>query len=140
MTGIYAGIVIQGLGNGRKFGFPTANLRLPEGADIAKGVYAVWVYVEGKRYEGMLYVGSRPTLFLNELTYEINIFNFTGDLYGRELAFTIVKHLREEEHFSGIEALEAQLLRDREAARAALEQSPHPIPDCSRQTDNHHEI
>lgn len=117
---VYFGTVIQGLGNGRKFGFPTANVRLPEGVGIDKGVYAVWVYINGKRHEGMLYVGTRPTLSLNELTYEINIFDFTDDLYGQELAFVIVKQLRPERVFDSWEALSAQLAEDRKAAREVL--------------------
>lgn len=117
---VYFGTVIRGLGNGTKLGFPTANIQFAEVPDIAKGAYAVWVYLNGKRYEGMLYVGTRPTLSLNELTYEINIFDFTGDLYGQELAFVIVKQLRTEKVFGSREALSAQLEDDRQAAREAL--------------------
>ena len=68
----------------------------------------------------MLYVGTRPTLSLSELTYEVNIFDFTGDLYGQELAFVIVKQLRTEKVFGSREALSAQLEEDRQAAREAL--------------------
>ena len=117
---VYSGIVIHGLHNGESLGFPTANVQLPEDVHIAKGVYAVWVYIEGKRHEGMLYVGTRPTLSLSELTYEINIFDFEGDLYGQELAFVIVKQLRPEQVFESRDALSAQLAKDCEAAREAL--------------------
>lgn len=117
---VYSGIVIHGLHNGESLGFPTANVQLPEDVHIAKGVYAVWVYIEGKRHEGMLYVGTRPTLSLSELTYEINIFDFEGNLYGQELAFVIVKQLRAEQVFESRDALSAQLAKDCEAAREAL--------------------
>lgn len=117
---VYSGIVIHGLHNGERLGFPTANVQLPDDVHIAKGVYAVWVYVEGKRHEGMLYVGTRPTLSLSELTYEINIFDFEGNLYGQELAFVIVKQLRAEQVFESRDALSAQLAKDCEAAREAL--------------------
>ena len=119
-SGVYSGIVIHGLHNGESLGFPTANVQLPDDVHIAKGVYAVWVYIDGKRHEGMLYVGTRPTLSLSELTYEINIFDFEGDLYGQELAFVIVKQLRSEQVFKSRDALSAQLTKDCAAAREAL--------------------
>ena len=117
---VYSGTVIHGLHNGESLGFPTANVQLPDDVHITKGVYAVWVYIDGKRHEGMLYVGTRPTLSLNELTYEINIFDFSENLYGKELAFVIVKQLRSEQVFESWEALSTQLAEDREAAREAL--------------------
>jgi riboflavin kinase/FMN adenylyltransferase len=75
------GTVIHGLENGRKFGFPTANVQPDTPPALEKGVYAVWVKIDGKRYKGMLYVGTRPTLGLHEPTYEINIFNCRKNLY-----------------------------------------------------------
>jgi len=118
---VYYGKVIRGLGNGRKFGFPTANIQLSEKSDIAKGVYAVGVYVDGKRHEGMLYVGTRPTLSLSELTYEIHLLDFQGDLYDKDLFFVIEKQVREEQHFANVEALIEQLQHDREVVRKILE-------------------
>ena len=50
------GTVIQGLGNGHKFGFPTANVQPDEPVNIENGAYAAWVKYDGKRYKGMLYV------------------------------------------------------------------------------------
>jgi riboflavin kinase/FMN adenylyltransferase len=117
---MHTATVIHGLKNGRKFGFPTANLRLDEEVRIDKGVYAVWVEVEEKTYKGMLYVGTRPTLLLNELTYEIHILDFQGNLYGKRLSFTIVQQIREEQLFDDTEALAAQLALDREAVREVL--------------------
>ncbi|MBO7587367.1 MAG: riboflavin kinase [Bacteroidales bacterium] len=121
MNDLITGTVIHGLGNGRKFGFPTANVQPDTPPELEKGVYAVWVYIDGKRHEGMLYVGTRPTLSLSELTYEINIFDFTGDLYGQEVVFVIVKQLRPEQVFDSWEALSAQLAKDRTEAKRALE-------------------
>ena len=121
MNDLITGTVIHGLGNGRKFGFPTANVQPDTPPELEKGVYAVWVYINEKRHEGMLYVGTRPTLSLSELTYETNIFGFTGDLYGQELVFVIVKQLRPEQVFDSWEALSAQLAKDRTEAKRALE-------------------
>lgn len=117
MNKLLTGTVIHGFKNGRKFGFPTANLRLDEESQIAKGVYAVWVDVEGNIYKGMLYIGTRPTLSLNKLTYEVHILDFQGSLYGKRLSITIVQQIREEKSFPNVDDLVAQLIRDREAVR-----------------------
>ena len=112
---IISGIVIRGLGNGRKFGFPTANLRLDAPIeDIENGVYAAWVMVDEKRYKGMLYVGTRPSLGLTEKTYEVHLLHFSGNLYGKTLLFEIVQYIRPEQRFESVEALVEQLKKDRE--------------------------
>ena len=72
-TDYITGTVIQGLGNGHKFGFPTANVQPDTPVKLKKGAYAAWVRYDGKRHKGMLYVGTRPTLNLREITYEIHI-------------------------------------------------------------------
>ena len=118
---VYFGTVIRGLGNGTKLGFPTANIQFAEVPDIAKGVYAVWVKVEDNTYKGMLYVGTRPTLSLSELTYEVHILDFQGSLYGKRLSFTIVQQIREEKSFPNVDDLVAQLALDRETVRELLQ-------------------
>lgn len=118
---MHTATVIHGYKNGRKFGFPTANLRLDEEVQIAKGVYAVWVKVEDNTYKGMLYVGTRPTLSLSELTYEVHILDFQGSLYGKRLSFTIVQQIREEKSFPSVDELVAQLALDRETVRELLQ-------------------
>lgn len=119
-AGPYFGTVVHGLHNGEGLGFPTANVQLSGNAVIAKGAYAVWAYVDGKRFGGMMYVGTRPTLGLTELTYEINLFDFTGDLYGQEISFVIVSKLRNEQHFANRDALSKQLEKDRALAAFLL--------------------
>ena len=64
MNDYITGTVIHGEGNGRKFGFPTANVQPDTPVNIEKGAYAAWVKYDGKRHKGMLYVGTRPTLGL----------------------------------------------------------------------------
>lgn len=116
----YFGIVISGLKNGRKFGFPTANVKLDNAPKIDKGSYAVWVETKGQRLKGMLYVGTRPTLKLKELTFEINIFDFHQDIYGEKIAFSIVKKIRDEKKFKDTDALIAQLKEDKKVAKDIL--------------------
>lgn len=108
-TDYITGTVIQGLGNGHKFGFPTANVQPDMPVTLEKGAYAAWVRYDGKRHKGMLYVGTRPTLNLHELTYEIHIIDASPRLYGKKIAFKPVYKIAEEKKFKSqkelIEAL-----------------------------------
>ncbi len=90
--------------------------------EIEKGVYAVRVFITEGLFTGMLYVGTRPTLKLNELSIEIHILGFHGNLYGRKLAFTILSKIRDEKKFQDAAELVEQLKRDRLAVeRLAVE-------------------
>lgn len=120
MTTWYQGTVIHGLHNGHTFGFPTANIRLAEHPFIDSGVYAVRVMVVNKTYNGMLYVGTRPTLNLTQTTIEINIFDFTQDIYNQKISFSIVQKIRDEAHFASTEELIQQLHHDRKQIEQIL--------------------
>jgi riboflavin kinase/FMN adenylyltransferase len=81
----------------------------------AFGVYAVWVYVDGKRFKGMMDIGRRPTLRVDtESSIEVNILNFEGNLYGKEICIEFIKLFRQEITFPDVEALAAQLMKDRD--------------------------
>lgn len=114
------GMVEHGDGIGRRMGFPTANIRPQEPRQLlpAAGVYAVKVSIDACDYAGMLYIGTRPT-FANsqERRMEVNILDFSGDIYGRTLTVTFLRRLRGEERFSSPKALEEQLQKDRETVR-----------------------
>jgi riboflavin kinase/FMN adenylyltransferase len=124
--------VVRGDGRGRGIGFPTANLALEGLMTPADGVYAVSVRVldghdEGagppdaaERRLGVANLGVRPTLGAGR-SLEVHLLDFEGDLYGRELRVGFVKRLRGEQKFPGIDALRAQIARDVEAGRHALE-------------------
>ncbi|MCR4738583.1 MAG: riboflavin kinase [Bacteroidales bacterium] len=119
---MFSACVIHGYQNGSKFGFPTANLQFQDMPEIEKGVYAVRVFITEGLFTGMLYVGTRPTLKLNELSIEIHILGFHGNLYGRKLAFTILSKIRDEKKFQDAAELVEQLKRDRLAVeRLAVE-------------------
>lgn len=98
-TDYITGTVITGLGNGHKFGFPTANVQPDIPVNIEKGAYAAWVRYDGKRHKGMLYVGTRPTLNLQEITYEIHIIDASPSLYGKKISFKPVYKIAEEKKF-----------------------------------------
>ena len=95
---------------GRTLGFPTANI-VPDEIKMVPGVgvYAVFVNVENKIYQGMLNIGFRPTVEKELLhkTIEVNFFNFDGNLYEKEITVNFVARLRDEVKFSGIDELKA---------------------------------
>jgi riboflavin kinase/FMN adenylyltransferase len=118
---IFEGIVIQGLQNGRKLGFPTANVLLnKDSSDLKDGVYAVKVTVKGQSLNGMLYVGNRPTFHLSQKSIEIYLFDFHEDIYNQKLNFQIIKKIRESEKFDSINELVVQIKKDQEEISAIL--------------------
>ena len=108
------GIVVHGKKLGRTLGFPTANLQtLHQEGDGPNGVYAAWFHVNGKKLPCMVNIGHHPTLPGGGKTVEAHIFDFSGDIYGKEASLETVAFLRGEEKFSSPEALRAQLEKDR---------------------------
>lgn len=112
------GTVVHGLENGRKMGFPTANVDLRGSGQLipAPGVYAVRARSTSTMsfHRGMLNIGTRPTFGGTEISIEVNIFNWADDLYGKELAVCFLHRVREERRFDSMEELEQQLKKDKE--------------------------
>ncbi len=109
------GIVVKGNQVGRTLGFPTANIEPddPNKLTPAYGVYAVWIKCRGKMYGGMSNIGIRPTLKLNRLTIEVNIFDFDEDIYGETITIYFLMHTREEKKFRDLELLRRRLIIDK---------------------------
>lgn len=110
------GTVVHGFGEGRKLHFPTANLspesivqQLP-----GRGVYEVELAIGPSRYAGMMNIGLRPTYGGSDLSVEIHLLDFSGDLYGREVSVEVVRRIREERRFESTEELRRQLEQDRD--------------------------
>lgn len=109
--------IVSGYQNGRKMGFPTANLDVTRCQQLlpASGVYAVLVRLKDsvgwKR--GMMNIGHRPTFNGTSTSMEVNLFNFSGDLYGQELLVSFISKIRDEHKFDSIEALAEQLQHDK---------------------------
>ncbi len=104
---------------GRSIGFPTANIRYPEGKFPLKiGVYETRVYVDGCAYKGITNYGARPTFEENTVVTETYLDGFSGDLYGKELKVEFVRYLRDVEQFDSVEALKKQLTKDIERVRS----------------------
>ncbi|HNR42021.1 MAG TPA: bifunctional riboflavin kinase/FAD synthetase [Bacteroidales bacterium] len=112
-----AGKVIRGKGLGRDIGFPTANI---EPDDMHKlvpgsGVYAVRVSADDRLFLGMLSIGTNPTVNKDPdiRSIEVNIFDFEGDLYSREIRVYFTERLRDEIRFDSIGQLKEQMKSDR---------------------------
>ncbi len=118
-----SGRIVSGYKVGRTLGFPTANIQPDDPMQLLPGigVYAVWVEVEGERHKGMLYIGSRPTLDNGaQLSIEVHILHFSGDIYNDPIRVTFERFVRGDEKFDSLEALKAQLMRDREVVDQLL--------------------
>lgn len=117
------GTVVHGFHNGRGIGFPTANVGQMDTSIILphNGAYAVMVDVLGRRLQGMVNVGNRPTLNNGtQLSIEVNIFDFDQDIYGQPIALDFIKFLRLEFKLGSIDELRTQLTHDRDKSRAIL--------------------
>lgn len=116
------GIVVHGRQLGRVIGFPTANLRAEQReGDEPNGVYAAWFHLNGERLPCMVNIGLHPTLPDGEASIEAHIFNYSGNLYGREACIETVAYLRGEVKFPSVSALCEQLARDKEQSLALLQ-------------------
>lgn len=116
------GIVEEGRKIGREIGFPTVNLSLREDfVDIKKGVYAVHVYYQCKKYYGISNVGNNPSFnFKNNVSLETFIFDFNENIYGKLITIEFVDFIREEIKFSSREELILQINSDIKKAREIL--------------------
>ena len=119
------GTVEHGEQEGRRMGFPTANLHVATLGKLipAGGVYAVSVQMadDGLSWPAMTNIGLRPTFGEgHRQTIETHIFGFSGDLYGRRITLSFVRRLRDEQHFSSPEALACQMAIDAEQCKIIL--------------------
>lgn len=117
------GTIVSGYKVGRTIGFPTANIQVGEPFKVIPGVgiYAVRVQVDSECYNGMLYIGNRPTLHNgNEISMEVNIFDFNRDIYNNNIEVFFEKYVRDDIKFDSLEALKQQLADDRRIISALL--------------------
>ena len=116
------GTVVHGDKLGRVLGWPTANIWLGRHLEPARGVYAVTVALpDGSEAKGVANVGRRPTLGGDpETRRETCIFDFAGDLYGQEIGVRLVRFLRPDAKFAGLDELKVAIAQDVEDAKAAL--------------------
>lgn len=131
---ILNGTVIHGDKRGKQLGYPTANIQPdnPKKITPKKGVYAVWVRVDGDYHPAMMNIGNRPTFEGDQLTLEVHIFSFNSEIYGKEIQIQFVDHIRDEQSFDGIEELKKQLKNDETTARDILKST---APNIAKQTN-----
>jgi riboflavin kinase/FMN adenylyltransferase len=110
------GTIIKGKGIGRQLGYPTANLSIAEDYKLIpkNGAYVVNSMLNGKIVYGMMNIGYNPTVNGTEKSIEINFFDFNTDLYDLKIQINILARLRDEHKFESIDALKAQLAKDKE--------------------------
>ena len=116
------GRVVEGNQLGRKLGFPTANLRTGRRRVPVAGIFAIRVHgVSADPLPGVASLGTRPTIDGGgEMLLEAHLFDFAGNLYGREIEVEFVAKLRDEEHFADLDALVVQMDKDAADARRIL--------------------
>jgi riboflavin kinase/FMN adenylyltransferase len=113
------GVVQKGRMMGRKVGFPTCNIELGNYIEAKSGVYAVKVYRENKKncLKGIANLGYRPTFNQRKILLEVNLFNFSGNLYNKKLIIEFTKFIRKEKKFDGIDQLRKQITLDLKIAK-----------------------
>jgi len=116
------GVVVRGAGRGRTIGFPTANVDTRNELRPGPGVYAIRATLldGGAVFGGAANLGVKPTFGGTDVTIEVHLFDFAGDLYGQRLRVSFLERLRAEQRFSSVEALTQQIARDVVAARAVV--------------------
>ncbi len=118
------GKVKKGFQEGRKLGFPTANLDLGNGGQLIpkEGVYAVWASVDGhsRPLPAMMDIGSRPTFGGSRLSLEVNIIGFHGNLYDKSVKVQFMSRVRDNRKFDSVDSLAEQLRKDQELVMKKL--------------------
>ncbi|MGI8608119.1 MAG: bifunctional riboflavin kinase/FAD synthetase [Candidatus Dormibacteria bacterium] len=113
--------VEHGTGTGSRIGYPTANFSItPNKLVPHTGVYATWVDIDGRAYQGAMNIGYRPTFGENRLTVEAFILDFEGDIYHQDVRARLVARIRDEQKFESVDALIAQIGIDVDHARSQL--------------------
>ncbi|MEX1250469.1 MAG: riboflavin biosynthesis protein RibF [Hyphomonas sp.] len=116
------GVVESGERNGRKLGFPTANIQLGELIHPKHGVYAVRARIESEQdwRPGVANFGRTPTTGLRDPLLETHIFDFAGDIYGKRLEVQLIAYLRPERRFDRLDLMVEQMHLDSAEAKAIL--------------------
>ncbi|MFN8308897.1 MAG: bifunctional riboflavin kinase/FAD synthetase [Chitinophagales bacterium] len=118
-----SGIVVKGLQNGRKLGYPTANIQVSDSHKLIPktGIYAAEVIWKGSRYGGLLSIGYNPTFGGTSHTVEVNLLNFDRDIYGETISVELIAYVRPEKKFDSLETLIAAMDHDKEVITGILE-------------------
>nr|WP_321458125.1 bifunctional riboflavin kinase/FAD synthetase [uncultured Cohaesibacter sp.] len=117
----FSGVVVHGAKNGRKLGYPTANMTLPSNSRLREGVYAVkFVRSDGTQHNGVASFGRRPMFDNGPRIFEVHVFDFDDNLYDENVRVILYSYLRAEMKFDGLDALITQMDTDSVQARAIM--------------------
>lgn len=118
------GLVVHGKQLGRTIGFPTANLKLPSDKFIPRrGVYSVKAFgiLPGQKpILGVMNIGHRPTVAGQDLSVEVHLFDWNGDVYGETFTVSLESFIRPEQTFESLDLLKEQIWQDCTIARTTL--------------------
>jgi riboflavin kinase/FMN adenylyltransferase len=123
-----SGEIVHGEKRGRELGFPTANIQLDPTCGLKHGIYAVRTEVNGKRVDGVASFGRRPTFDNGAPLLEVFLFDFAGELYGKQIDVAFIAWIRAEAKFETIDDLKRHMDADAAQARAALARAPGVFP------------
>jgi len=117
-----SGPVIRGKQLGRKLGYPTANIKPANESNYHPytGVYAARIDIGPDHYFGMANIGFRPTLSESSFTIEVNIFDFSKDIYDRTITIHFLQRTRDELKFNSLDELVGQMEQDERETRTIL--------------------
>jgi riboflavin kinase/FMN adenylyltransferase len=127
-----AGEIRPGTGQGRKLIVPTLNLTTEQEILPKTGVYVTEVEIGGKPYGAATNVGMRPTFDGTRITIESHLFDFNESLTSGDIEVRFLARLRDEQKFSGPDALREQVLNDIESARILYKQKASELPAPDR--------
>lgn len=126
----YTGTVQHGAARGRRLGFPTANINYPNGLVRPKfGVYAGYTTVNGQTFRSVTNLGVRPTFHSEKIISETFLFDFSGDIYGKNITVSLLAFIRPEQKFSGEQELKKMVELDKQAALLRLASVEPVTPD-----------
>lgn len=117
------GLVIKGNAIGRTIGFPTANLKIKEDYKLIpkRGVYLINTFIDNKKVFGMMNIGVKPTIKVDKETVEVNLFDWSKDLYGETIKVFMLGYIRDEKKFNSLIELEDQIKIDKKTCIRSIE-------------------
>jgi riboflavin kinase/FMN adenylyltransferase len=123
---LLTGKIIKGKQLGRTIGFPTANIKIAETYKLIpkNGVYIVNSHLQDKTIFGIMNIGLNPTVNGEDLSIEVHLLDFDADLYNTQISISVIARIRDEEKFSSLDLLKAQIQKDKNYAISFLEKIP----------------
>ena len=120
---LLSGKIIQGKQLGQTIGFPTANIKIEENYKLIpkNGVYVVKSHLQEKTVFGIMNIGLNPTVNGENLSIEVHFLDFNADLYNTQISVSVIARIRDEEKFTSIDLLKAQIQKDKNYAKSFIE-------------------